>query len=143
MVQPGEGRVGVGGSDSRAGCDCRYKLDESEIGGGEIDGREVGNNEVRNKVQKTSKSRILSKSKKTVGSDFFTLEARLTFTILKHLFVKASIPHHFDLKCPIRVEKNVSGYAIDGIVNQLTLDNLGQLRLVTFFSRKIILVETE
>ena len=104
MTRPGEGRVRVGGS-SRAG------RDENELDRSKIDGGEVGNNEVGKKVQN------LSKSKKTVGLDFLTSGGKLMFTKLRKVFVKAPILHYFDLKCYIRIETDVSGYAIDGVLS--------------------------
>ena len=86
-AEPKKGVIGVGGG-SRAGRDGS-KLDKSEIDGGEVDVGKVGNNEVRKKNQKTSKSKNLfkfknlSRSKKTVGLDFFTLGTRLAFTIFR------------------------------------------------------------
>ena len=62
------------------------------------------------------KSKKLSKSKKMVGSsDFFTFEARLAFIKLRQVFVKAATLHYFDPKCHIRIEINISGYAIGRI----------------------------
>ena len=118
-------RVGIG-IDSRA-----------RRNGSELDARKTGDNEVDDNIgdevgkkgQKTFKFKNLfkklSKSKKTVGSDFFTSRSRLAFTKLRQLFVKAPILYHFDLECHIRVETDASGYAIVGIFSQLTLDDLG------------------
>ena len=83
----GEGVVGVGG-DSRAG------RGGSEIDGDKIDGVEVEVDEVGKKARKTSNSKNSSKSQKTVGLDFLTLGAKLTFTKLKQAFLKAPILHH-------------------------------------------------
>ena len=121
-AKPKKGRIGVG-DNSKARCDGRCKLNE----------RETGNNKVHNKVddevddkvgkksQKTSKFKNLfqklSKSKKTVGSDFFILRARLAFTELRQAFVKALILHYFDPKCHIRGETDVLGYAINRILS--------------------------
>ena len=69
LAKPRKGGVEVG-SCSRAGRD-RNK----------VDGDEVGDDKVEKKVQKRSKSKNLSKSKKTVGSsDFLTFETKLAFT---------------------------------------------------------------
>ena len=76
-------------------------------------------NEVGKKVQN------LSKSKKTVGSDFFTPGAKLAFTKLRQTFVKALILYSFDPKCHIRIKMDILGYAISGVLSQLTLDDLG------------------
>ena len=86
----------------------------------------------------------MSKSKKTVGSsNFLTLEARLAFSKLKQTFLKASILHHFDLECHIRIETDVSGYAISGVFNQLTLLNLGRWHPMAFYTQKMIPAETK
>ena len=66
------------------------------------------------------------KSRKIVSSlDFFTNKTRLTFTKLRQVFVKAPIFYHFDLKRYIQIEMNALGYAIGGVLGQLTLENLG------------------
>ena len=117
LTRLGKGRVGNSG-DSKARRD-RSELDESEVDSGK-----VGNNEVGKKVQKLSKSKNLSKFKKMVGSNFLTSRARLAK--LREAFIKASILHHFDLKRYIRIETDVSGYAISNIFSQLTLNDLGR-----------------
>ena len=58
------------------------------------------------------------------------------------MFLKAPILHHFNPERHIRIETDVSGYAIDRVLSQLTSDDLGQWHLVVFFSRKMIPVET-
>ena len=103
-----KGIVGVG--DDRKVRRDGGKLDGSGIDNVEVDGGKVGDDEVGKKGWKTSKNS--SKSKKTVRSDFFTLKARLVFTKLRQTFVKASILHHFGLKCHIRVQTDASGYTI-------------------------------
>ena len=60
--QPEEDVVRISG-DSRAGRD-RSKLDGSELDGGKIDDGKVEDDKVEKKVQKTIKSKNLSKSKK-------------------------------------------------------------------------------
>ena len=108
-----KGRVGFGGG-SKAG------RNRSEICGNRVDGTEVGNNEVRKKVPKTSKS------KKTIGSsNFLIFGVKQAFTELRQAFFKAPILHHFDLKRHIRIETEVSGYTIGRFFSLLTLDNLG------------------
>ena len=85
----------------------------------EINDYEIRDNEIR-------KNQKMSKSKKIIGSDFFTFRARLVFTELKQAFVKAPILHHFDLEYFFQVEIDASGYTISKVFSQLTLDNLGQ-----------------
>ena len=138
-TRPGEGVVGVGG-DSRAGRDG---INGSGMDNVEVDGGEVEVDEVGKKGRKTSKSKNSSKSKKAVGpSDFLTPGAKLAFTELRQAFLKAPILHHFDPERHIRIETDVSGYAIGGVLNQLTLDDLGRWHPVAFFSRKMISAET-
>ena len=108
----------------------------------EVDSDKVRDNEVRKKSQKMSKSKNLSKSKKTVGLKFFTFGAKLVFTKLRQVFVKALILHYFDLERYIRIETDVSSYAIGRVFNQLILDDLGQWHLVAFFLQRMIPAET-
>lgn len=41
----------------------------------------------------------------SLETDFLTLRARLTFTKLRQLFLKASILHHFDRECHSWIKK--------------------------------------
>ena len=74
--------------------------------------------------------------------DFLIPGARLAFMELRQAFLKAPIFHHFDLECHIRIETDVSSYAIGGVFSQLTLDNLSWWHPVAFFSHKMISAET-
>ena len=106
--------IGVS-NDNRAGCD-KNKVDGNELVHAEVDGSEIEDDEFGNKVQKTSKSKNLSKSKKTVGSlDLFTPRAKLVFTKLRQTFFKAPIIHHFDLEYHIQIEIDVSDHTIDRV----------------------------
>ena len=126
------------------------------VGGGEATNPTKGKN-----LAKTTKSKILVKSKnhdfpkarpEEAKTGFLTPEARLAFTRLRQAFVKAPIFHHFDWESYIRIETDVSGYAIGGILSQLfsgarpdgvvTKDNLGQWHPVSFFSKKMIPAKT-
>ena len=133
-AEPRKGGAEVG-SDSKAGCDGR-EIDRSGIDNVEIDGGNVRDNEVGKKGRK------MSKSKKTVGSDFFTSRAKFVFTKLRQAFVKAPILYHFKLKCHIRVETDALGYTIGGVFNQLTSNNLGRWHPLAFFLQKMIPAET-
>ena len=142
LLRPGEGVVGVDG-DSRARRDAK-KLDRSKLGGDKVDGDEIEVDEIEKKVQKTTKSKNLSKSKKTVGpSDFFTSGAKLAFTELRQAFLKILIFHYFDPECYIRIETDPSGYAIDRVLSQLISDDLGRWHSVAFFSYKMIPPKTK
>ena len=151
------------------GSAANPKETESEIGGDSVVGDSmVGGDEATNPTKeknqvKMTKSKILVKSKshdfppnsrnKEARMGFLTSEARLAFTQLKQAFVKAPILHHFDLESYIQIETDISGYAIGGILSQLssgtradgvvTKADLGQWHPVAFFSRKIIPVETQ
>ena len=118
-AEPKKDRVGVDG-------DSKTKHNRNELDGYEVNGGEVRDNKIGKKVQKTFKFKKSRKSKKTVESDFLTLGARLTFIKLRQIFFKASILHHFDLEYHILVETDAFGYAIGGVLSQLTLDNLSR-----------------
>ena len=138
---PGEGRAQVI-IDSRARRG-RKKIDGSGIDDVEVYGSEIEVDEVEKKVQKSSKSKNLSKFKKMVrSSDFLTPGAKLAFIKLRQAFFKALILYHFNPKHYIQIETDASRYAIGKVLSQLTSDNLGQWHQVAFFSRKIILART-
>ena len=61
----------------------------------------------------------------TWGSDYLTSGTKKAFNLLKHTFIQAPIFQHFDPKRYIRIETNVSAYAIAGVLTQLTLDDMG------------------
>ena len=89
-IQPDEGGIRASGNSRarRGGSEIdRSGMDNIEVDGGEVEVDKVGK-----KVQKLSKSKNSSKSKKTVrSSDFFTSKAKLAFTKLKQVFLKAPI----------------------------------------------------
>ena len=100
------------------------------IGDDEFD--DEGDNEVKKKSWNPSKSKNLSKSKKT-ELGFLISRARMAFTKLSQAFIKALIRNHFDLERHIRVDRNVLGYAISGVLSQLTLDDLSLWYPIVFF----------
>ena len=53
---------------------------------------------------------------------FLTPNARKVFNQWRQAFTKAPILQHFDPECDIRIKTNVSGYAVDGVLSQLTPD---------------------
>ena len=57
---------------------------------------------------------------------YLTPKARLTLIKLRKAFTKALILQHFDPECHIRIETDASGYAIGGVLSQLTLNASGQ-----------------
>ena len=108
LTRPEKGGVGFDG-DSKTRRD-NSKLDESGIGDNKVD------NEIRKKGWNLTKSKNLSKSKKT-ELGFLTSGARRVFTELGQAFIKAPIPHHFDSERHIRVETDASGYAIGRVLS--------------------------
>ena len=72
----------------------------------------MGNNEALNK-----------KSTKSKNAAFLTTDARQAFTQLRQAFTKTPILSHFDSERYIRIETKASGYAIGGILSQLTSDS--------------------
>ena len=114
----------LGKSRVRIGNNSRTKRDDSKL-----DEIKIGNNKVDDKTGKKSqnptKSKNLSKSKKT-ESGFLTSEAKRVFTKLRQAFIKAPILHHFNPEHHIQFETDVSGYAIGGVLSQLTSDDLSQ-----------------
>ena len=51
----------------------------------------------------------------TIG--YLTPDTRRAFTQLRQVFNKAPILQHFDLKCHIRIETNMSGYTINRVLS--------------------------
>ena len=87
---------------------------------------------------------------------FLTPDVKKAFNYLRLAFIKALIFQHLDLKSHIQIETDVSGYAIGGVLSQLNLDSgaspnelnankshFGQLHLIAYFSRKMILIKTQ
>ena len=132
IAKPRKGGDGVG-SDSRVGRGGS-EIDGSRIDDVEVDGGEVEVDKIGKKAQNLFKFKNLFKSKRMVGLDFLTPRAKLAFTKLRQAFVKAPILYHFDLEYHIRIETDVSGYAIGGVLSQLISDNSGQWHLIAFFS---------
>ena len=103
--------------------------------------------------KKSSKSGNSTNSDATkYGPKFLIPDARTAFNRLRLAFTKALIFWHFDPECHIRIETDASGYAISGVLSQMTSGtnpdgvvtkaDLGQWHPVAFFSRKMIPAET-
>ena len=136
------------------------------VGGNSVIGDMVDGDEATNPIKgknpvKTTKSKILVKSKnhdflksrpEEAGTGFLTPEARLAFTRLRQAFIEAPILYHFNPKSHNRIETDASSYSIGGILSQLssgtrpdgivTKDDLSQWHPVAFFSRKLIPAKT-
>ena len=135
---------------------------DNSVVGNVVGGSEATNPTKRKNLIKITKSKILVKSKnhdfpksrpEEAGTGFFTPKARLAFTQLRQAFVKAPILHHFDPESHIRIETDALGYAIGGVLSQLSSEtwpdgvvtkaDLGQWHPVAFFSRKMIPAEIQ
>ena len=75
---------------------------------------------------KTVKKLPLTSKNLNGAMGYITYNAKQVFTQLKQVFTKAPILQHFDLEYYLRIETDLLSYAIDGVLNQLTLDNLSQ-----------------
>ena len=69
-------------------------------------------------------------------------DAEQPFTQLRQTFTKALILQHFDSEYHIQIETDVPGYAIGGVLSQLTLDKLGRWHSIAFYSQKMIPAKT-
>ncbi len=88
------------------------------------------------KDQKTDKSQKWIQAKKSQALRakkfssqsglFLTSEVRKAFTKLRQAFVEAPILNYFNPEHYIQIETDAFDYAIDGILSQRTLDDLGR-----------------
>ena len=101
---------------------------------------EVGGDSGGDREDKTVKRSPCSKNLNG-ATDYLTPDARGAFTQLRQAFTKALILQHFNPECHIRIETDVWGNAIGGVLSQLT--NLSQWHLVAYYSWKIILAKTQ
>ncbi len=56
------------------------------------------------------------------GTNFLVPEAKKAFIHLQKAFTETPILRHFDQECHIRIKTNALGYAIGGVLSQMTLD---------------------
>ena len=91
------------------------------VGGGEATNPSKGKNQA-----KTTKSKILVKSKnfdfpkfrtEKAGMGFLIPKAKLAFTQLKQAFVEAPIFHHFDPESHIWIKTDISDYTIGSVLS--------------------------
>ena len=59
----------------------------------------------------------------TKEPNFLTSNAKKAFNQLRLAFIKAPILQHFDLKSYIRIETDISSYAIGEVSSQLNIDS--------------------
>ena len=74
------------------------------------------------------------------ATGYSTPDARRAFTQLRQAFTKARILRHSDPECHIRIETNLSSYAIGGVLSQL-IDS-GQWHSLAYYSQKMIPAKT-
>ena len=87
---------------------------DNEFGGGNYD---------------EDKARILLVSfafKNPTKASYLTFNAKKAINFLWHVFTQAPTFQYFAPKWHIRIEINMSGYAISGVLSQPNLDDLGQ-----------------
>ena len=84
-----------------------------------VDDSEVVESSVRNEG-KSAKSDFTKPVYRAEEPSFPTRNARRAFTQLRQAFTEAPIFRHFDLECYIRIKTNVSGYALGGVLSQMT-----------------------
>ena len=121
--------------------DSAQRDDDNEVVGGSGD-----RNLSKSKKSKNTKSGIQTRIGATGELTFLTPSAKKAFNQLRQAFTEAPILQHFDPECHIWIETDASGYAIGGVLSQLTSDHLtsdqGQWHPVAYFSRKMIPAET-
>ena len=125
----------------------RLTPERQGVGDGEVNGFGIGGNSMEHtkksgklsksgklKSEKMSKSWNLAKSGKKLSKSenlinfnatedkpkFLTIDARTAFNCLRLVFIEVPILWHFDPECYIWIETDASGFAIGGVLNQLT-----------------------
>lgn len=73
---------------------------------------------------------------------YLNSNTKKSFTPLRQVFTQPPIFLYFDLEEYILIEINTSGYAINKILNQFTLDSFYRWHPLFYFSRKMILDQT-
>ena len=102
------------------------EVDEVGVGGG---------GDRKDKMVGRSPSKNLNRA-----TGYLTPNARQAFTQLRQAFTKSPILQNFDPKCYIRIKIDASGYAIGGMLSQLT--DSGQWHPVAHYFRKMFPAET-
>ena len=131
-----------------------FRNDDNKVVGG---GGDRANKTFVN-LSKNNKSKKLTRVPNigvTGKPNFLTPNAKKAFNHLWLAFIKASILQHFDPENHIRIKTDASGYAIDGVWNQLNLDSNTPLNdsnsnqsdfcqwyPIAYFFRKMIFAET-
>ncbi len=95
--------------------------------GGNISGS-IKNLSTAGKLAKSKKPKLTKRKRSNLikahfsGTDFLTSKAKKVFIYLRKAFTKALILRHFDLEYHIRIETDVSRYAIGSVLSQMTSD---------------------
>ena len=105
-----------------------------------VDDSEVIRSSGRNE-EKLAKSDFTKPVRRVEEPSFLTPDARQAFTQLRQAFTEAPILRHFDPERHIRIETDASGYAIGGVLSQMTSE-IGQWHPVAYYLRKMISAET-
>ena len=106
----------------------------------EFGGGDCGKNEARTSTSTKRPTEADYPSSDHVShavSNYLTLDAKKPFDQLRQAFTKAPILQHFDLEQYIQVKTDASGYAIGGVLSQLTNDS-GRWHRVAYFLHKMI-----
>ena len=126
------------------------RIDDGEVVGSRGPGRSDTSRKSA-KSKSRSKSGHLGNNNNLEECKFLTPNAREAFNRLRQAFIKAPILRHFNPDCHIRIETDASGYAIGGVLSQLTPNQVtsdGAIvsnvdwHPVAYFSRKMIPAET-
>ena len=136
---------------TRSSVALASRVDDNEVvgGGGAVSRSDASRKSAKSKSQ--TKIGHLENSNDLEEPKFLTSDAREAFNRLRQAFTKAPILQHFDPECHIRIETNASGYAIRGVLSQLTSNQVisdGVIGsnvdwyLVAYFSRKMIPAKT-
>ena len=150
------------------------KVEDEVVGGGGSRVDETMRNLSKSRKSKNNKSGNLTcvpTIRATGEPIFLTSNAKEVFNYLRQAFIKAPILRHFDLESHIRIETDALGYAIGGVLSQLSFDwvtseksnlinsratepnsakfkfstksNFGQWHPIAYFSRKMISAKTQ
>lgn len=115
------------------------------VAGDEVSGELVGEIKVAKKLPESKNEKgaefKFEYCSKNLKSSFLTPNAKKMFNHLRQAFNEAPILWHFVPECHIRIESDASGYAIGGVLSQLT--DLGQWHPVAYFLRMMIPAETK
>ncbi len=81
-----------------------------------------GSIKILSTAAKSAKYKKPNFAKTNFGTDFLSPRAKKAFIHLRKAFTKALIFRHFDPERHIWIETDASGYAIGGVLSQMTLD---------------------